>query len=327
MDKRESYFSLLPHNIREILVHCTLDFEKLQEIRLRCNMPIIIEYDNREYFLSKNKIEDSDKVFSTDCVIHIHEKELRQTIDYVSNYSLYAYEEQLRQGFISVRGGHRVGICGEVVISDGKIKTIKNIASINIRAAHEIIGCSDNIIKYLYSGNRTIYNTLIVSPPMFGKTTLLRDIIRNLSNGYTICGGSRIPGLKVGVVDERCELSASYNGIPQNNLGIRSDVLSLASKDNGIMMLIRTMSPEVIAADEIGSKTDSDAIIYSINCGCKMIATIHGDSINDVLLKESMKKLISEKIFRRFIVLQNSNSVRKVQIYNENLNNIGYELC
>ena len=87
------------------------------------------------------------------------------------------------------------------------------------------------------------------------------------------------------------------------------------------------MSPEVIAADEIGSKTDSDAIIYSINCGCKMIATIHGDSINDVLLKESMKKLISEKIFRRFIVLQNSNSVRKVQIYNENLNNIGYELC
>ena len=192
---------------------------------------------------------------------------IREAMEYISGYSLYAYEEQLKEGFITIRGGHRVVIAGKVVMEQGRVKTIKNISSINIRISHQIIGCSDEIMKYL-SGN-----ILIVSPPRMGKTTLLRDILRNLAN---------MEKQSVAIVDERSEIAACYNGVPQNDIGERCDVLDCCPKDTGMLILLRTMSPTYIAVDELASSDDVESVLKITGAGAYIAATIHGGSIGEV---------------------------------------------
>jgi stage III sporulation protein AA len=161
-------------------------------------------------------------------------------------------------------------------------------------------------------------HTLIISPPCCGKTTLLRDIIRLISDG-----GKDRAGLTVGVVDERSEIGACYMGVPQNDLGIRTDVLDCCPKAKGMLMLIRAMSPRVIAVDEVGSKEDIEAIEYVINCGCKLIATVHGNSLLDVKGKPLLKKLIEDKLFERYILLSNKGSVGHLEeVYDREGNGI-----
>ncbi|MDF2608627.1 MAG: stage sporulation protein [Lachnospiraceae bacterium] len=309
MDKKDELLKIFSIRLRTMLSKIEFDYEKLQEIRLRVNAPMLVIYDNNEYFLTTQS-----KLIKTDADAYIISKnEIRETMEYISNYSLYAFEEEIKQGFITITGGHRVGITGKAVIEDNKIKSIKHISFINIRLSHQVKGCADKVIPYITSKENNCYHTLIISPPRCGKTTLLRDVIRQLSEG-----NEKRPGLTVGVVDERSEIGACYMGIPQNELGIRTDVLDCCPKAKGMLMLIRSMSPRVIAVDEVGSGEDIDAIEYVMNCGCKLIATVHGNSIDDIRSKPILGKLVRERIFERYILLNNQGEVGHLEeIYDE----------
>lgn len=328
--------NLFSIKLRSLISNTGINFDNLQEIRLRSGQPLILICNNRECFISKT----GTITYSKENSFIVDLNEIRETMEYISNYSMYAFEEEIRQGFITVTGGHRVGICGKAVMENGKLKTIKYISFINIRLAHEIKGCSDNIMQYLYKTYNTIYNTLIISPPMNGKTTLLRDIVRNISNGGSM-GDKDYKGLSVGLADERSEIAASYLGVPQNDVGIRTDVMDAMPKTYGIMMLIRTMSPDVIAVDEIGSTEDVSSIIYGINCGCSFIGTIHGDSIEDVVSKPALQMLVHEKAFERYLLLEKNSphrssdewnnhkqrsDKRTATIYDRSFNRIGMEV-
>lgn len=227
----------------------------IQEIRLRAGRPLIIVYRGNEYFLGIN----SGLTHNIKKAYCISASEIREAMDYISSYSRYAFEEELRQGYITVQGGHRVGVAGKILWENGRVKNMSNISFLNIRVAHQAMGCSKEIIPYIMH-NDSIYNTLLISPPRCGKTTLLRDMIRILSDG----DGHR-RGFTVGVVDERSELGACYKGCPQNDLGCRSDILDGCPKAEGMMMLVRSMAPEIIAVDEIGSNKDASAASYVMN--------------------------------------------------------------
>jgi stage III sporulation protein AA len=301
MSTKDELLKIFSLKLRTILGKLTIDFEKLQEIRLRMNAPLLIIYGNKEAFVT----EDAKMVDNPSRAVIITKNEIRETMEYISNYSLYAFEDEIRQGFITINGGHRIGIAGKIIIEDDMIKGMKHISFINIRLAHQVKGCADTVLPFLVNHQLNgIYHTLIISPPRCGKTTLLRDMIRQLSNGTEY-----LAGMSVGVVDERSEIGACYMGTPQNELGIRTDILDCCPKAKGMMMLIRSMSPQIIAVDEIGSKEELDAIDYVIGCGCKLIATVHGSSLEDIKSKPTLSELVKKKLFERYIILSNVKGI------------------
>ncbi len=265
---------------------------RINEIRLRIGQPVIIETDEGEMFIS-----ETGQPALIGQAYRVCERDIKETLEYISNYSLYAYEEELKNGYITIPGGNRIGICGRTVVDLNGVKTMRNIGSVNIRMAHEVSGCSDCYMEKLFENNE-ICNTMIISPPCSGKTTMLRDIVRNLSNGF-----ASHTGQCVGVVDERSEIAACCYGVPQNNVGIRTDVMDGCPKSYGMIMLIRSMAPKVIAVDEIGSREDVEALEYCVNCGSRMLVTIHGSSIKEIQGKKLLERLFEKKIFNRFIVL------------------------
>ena len=303
MDKLEEILRILGKNIRRIITNADIDITKLSEIRLRSFMPLIIRYDGRDLFITPGGKLDMHEKYA----YRVSSEDIKETFVFLSDYSVYAFEEEMKCGYITIAGGHRVGIAGKAVISDGRIKNMRYISFINIRVAHECIGCAEHIMDYI-SPYGNVLNTLIVSAPGVGNTTLLRDIIRQLSSG-----SKNYPGKNVGVVDERSEICACYHGIPQNNVGIRTDVIDACPKAEGIMMLVRSMSPEIIAVDEIGTDRDMKAVLYSMTCGCKVIATIHGSGIED-----TGKDFYLENAFDRIIVLKmNKTNKRTAVIYDK----------
>lgn len=267
--------------------------EKIQEIRIKIEKPIILYTDRGEIILSNNVTKEDFKFI----------------IQRISNYSIYAYEEEIKQGFITLKGGHRVGIAGECVMENNKIKTIKNISSLNIRVSKEVIGCSKDVLKYIVSNN-IIKNTLIISPPKCGKTTILRDITRVLSSGSL---KENLTGKKVVVIDERSEIGASYNGIPQMNLGIRTDVLDNCLKREGMLMAIRSLSPDVLICDEIGTKEDIDALNTAFNSGVNIVVTVHGSSLGDIKKRRAFDDFLLSGIIERIIVLSNRLGVGTIE--------------
>lgn len=292
-EKKKEILKIMSAKLRKILEGSDINFEGLQELRLRMNEPFIILYEGKEFFVS----ESGGLEQTSEMGYLVTAGDIKETLEYISSFSLYAYEDEIRQGFITVQGGHRIGLAGKVILEQGRVKSVKHISFINIRMSHEKKGCGTDILPYIYENNR-LCHTLIISPPGCGKTTLLRDIVRMISNG-----DKNHPGVSVGVVDERSEIGACYRGVPQNDVGMRTDVLDCCPKAEGMLMLIRSMSPNVIAVDEIGKREDIDALAYVMNCGCQMLATVHGASIDDVKNKPILRKLVEEKLFKRFIVL------------------------
>lgn len=303
MDKKSELMKVLAKRIRILLEQLPLNFEDLQEIRLRVNGPLLIIYRGREYFVSEAPALGSDRAQA----VIVDKQDVQETLEYVGNYSLYAFEDEVKQGFITIQGGHRVGIAGKTIVEGDRVKSLKYISFLNIRVSHQIKGCADPVLPYIRNGNQ-IRHTLIISPPRCGKTTLLRDMIRQISDGQ----GS-FAGQTVGVVDERSEIGGSYLGVPGNDLGIRTDVMDCCPKAEGMMMLIRSMAPQVIAVDEIGDYQDAHAIESVIHCGCKLIATVHGSSLQDILQKPLLEKLVAERTFDRYIILCNGKRVGTVQ--------------
>lgn len=303
MVKKTDIIRLFAKPIRSILDKFEEDFDRIYEIRLRIGAPFQIIYEGRDYFLKAN----GGETFLARNAYMVTAEDVCETMEYIGNYSLYAFEDELRQGFLTVQGGHRVGIAGQVILEDGKVKGVSPITCVNVRISHQIIGCGDVLFPYLWDGGEFCH-TLIISAPRCGKTTLLRDIVRQLSDG-----NERFAGRTVGVVDERSEIAGCYQGVPQNDVGIRTDVLDGCPKAEGMMMLIRSMSPQVVAVDEIGTAEDIKALESVLNCGCKILATVHGNNIDDVRKKPLLSSMVNAHIFERYVLLSNRMRAGTVQ--------------
>lgn len=226
-----------------------------------------------------------------DTGVKISRDELRKIIDSMCRGSLYAMQTSLVKGFITLSGGHRVGICGRGITENGAITHMTDISSLCIRISREIIGAADPIMEYLECNGR-IYNVLIISPPGGGKTTLLRDIARQMGNRHKVC-----------IVDERSEIAACKEGVPYHDVGRFTSVMDAVPKAEGIQMLLRTMSPEIIITDETGSEEEEKAIYKTINCGAKIITSAHGYSEKDLFARDFFGRLITQGVFERIFVL------------------------
>lgn len=308
----------LPESMRDRIEKLPAQtLQQLEEIRIRTNTDTLLISGGREYSL-----RDGDEITA---------EVLEEILNRLLDYSYYAYEEELSRGYITIEGGHRVGICGRVTLENGQVHLIKDVSSLNIRRSREITGASEKILGAVLSpakapaesvsnagisagcggekspapselsgvcssaadyGRMVVRNTLIISPPKCGKTTMLRDLARNLSNA----------GFRIGICDERSEIAGCYNGKTSYDLGPRTDVLDGCPKAEGILMLIRAMSPDVVMTDEIGKPEDAAAIRLALSAGVKIITTIHGSSFEDAA-KSAVGGLITDHVFETLIFL------------------------
>ncbi len=291
-EQSDAFYRLLAAPVRRLLILAGLELSSLQEIRMRVGRPLLLRYAGQEYGLCMD-----GRIGTAAEGIMVSRELLEETLSCFTGYSLYAFDEELRQGFLTVPGGHRIGVAGRTVADGGQIQCIRNISFLNIRLAHQKQGCADVVLPYLVDHGR-LCNTLILSPPGCGKTTLLRDLIRQISDG----SGS-LDGYTVGVVDERSELAGSYLGVPQNDIGMRTDVLDCCPRAEGIMLLLRSMAPQVIAVDELGGSSDVEAIVRAFYCGCTLIATMHGSSYEDICGQPLLRPLVDAGVFERYLVL------------------------
>lgn len=288
----EEILKYFPEILKEKILQSNLDL--IEEIRIRVNKPVILKNNQKEEIIN----------------YPISIENILQILQKICDNSIYSYQNQICEGFITLKGGHRVGITGNAVIKDGKIVNLNYINSLNFRIARQILNCSNTAIPFIINSyHNQIYNTLIISQPGCGKTTLLRDIIRRISTGIP---EMNFKGITVGVVDERGELAAVDKGVPQNDLGLRTDIIDNIPKAIGMKMLIRSMAPKVIVADEIGSKEDIKAIEYAITSGVKGIFTAHSNSLEDTKKNPILNELILENRIEKILLLDFSRKVHLI---------------
>jgi len=281
-----------------------INIEKLTEIRMRLNKRLVVFVSGKPYYLALDGITNVKEK-----AIIVSREMLYNTIKRASERSLYAVNNQLKQGFLTVLGGIRLGICGEVVVENGKIQTIKNFSSINIRIAKEVKNCSLNILEYILSGG--FNNTLIISPPGCGKTTLIRDILYQMSlRSYTY---------NVLLADERYEIANCFNGKPTLDVGDFTDIVSGVEKSYAFDCGLRSMGPDILVTDELATKDDMSSVLRISNSGVKLLASIHAKDIDQLKNKKDFEEILSQKVFKRFVVLGLSRGVGTIEgVYDEN---------
>lgn len=292
MDNRRiaDVLTYLPRTIRDLIKKVVVDdWLEIEEIRIRTGEPLAVCVWGESCFITPSGgiTNYENKSY------HISPEEVQSAFSAICENSVYAYMDEIRQGFITLKGGSRVGICGKAVVENGKVKTLREVSSLNFRIANEIIGVADGIIDEIVTGAE-LESTIIISPPQTGKTTILRDVTRQVSNR----------GFKVGIADDRGELAAMYKGVPQNDVGAQTDVIDNAPKSEAIEMLLRTMSPRVIVTDEIVCEKDVEAILKAAGTGVSVIATTHGSTIEEVQKRNILKPLFRAGVFSKAILLK-----------------------
>lgn len=283
----ESALSPLPQDIKRALLSLDTDIKsKAEEIRLRAGGRVSVQSAGREYMIMPER--------------RITAQDIASIIESATRSSVHTAADSLRAGFVTMEHGHRIGVCGTAVIKNGEISMLRSYSSVNIRVARQIKGAADGIISQI--GRE---NTLIISRPGGGKTTLLRDIIRQISDS----------GIKCAVCDERSEIAAMYRGVSQFDVGTHTDILDGAPKAEGIMLLMRSMSPQVIAVDEITADEDVKAVEHSVNCAVNIIATVHAHSLDDLEQRPVTRGLISRGLFKRIVTIDLIAGIRKISVY------------
>lgn len=272
---------VLPKMMRELIEGCK-EYNALEEIRVRIGRPLEC--------IAHGKVFFHEYIVTPEDAMHLLNK--------LSQFSIYTIEEELKRGYVTPRGGHRIGLAGKVITEKSAVKMIRDVSSFNIRIARQKMGIAEPLLSYLYESRWL--NTMVIGPPQTGKTTLLRDVARCMSQGV---GFANIPSCKVGIVDERSEIAGCVKGIPQYEFGPRVDVLDACPKAEGMMMMIRSMSPDILIVDEIGRMEDSEAIMEAVHAGVQLFISAHGFSFDDIRKRPSLKAVMEFGVFERFIEL------------------------
>ncbi len=260
---------------------------KVEEVRLRCGRVPTVVVGGDELPLP--------------CAGEVTRRDLELTVEIATQASAHAALERVRQGWFTVRGGHRIGLCGSVAAEEGKVKNLRCLSSLNIRVAHAVPGCGEGPLRALVRDG-VFPSTLILAPPGGGKTTLLRELVRLLSTGC------RVPPVRVGLCDERGEVAALWEGVPQFDVGARTDVLEGCAKAQGLMMLLRGMNPQLLCCDEITDPADCAALEQCALCGVKLLATIHAGGVDELTRKSLYRELLGRGIFEKAVVLRKDRS-------------------
>lgn len=287
-----------PGDIRNLLARVPEEASRdIIEIRIRVHQPLELITRTRMVWLSaRGELENNIRA-----AYRITPEDLKKIINAMTTGSFYAIEEEIAEGYLALPGGHRVGFAGQVLHQNGKIRLIRNISSLNFRIARTCMGIARPLLPFLWKDGR-FYKTLILSPPACGKTTLLREIIREVSCGIP---GLNIPGIRVGVADERSEIAGSYHGVPQLDVGCRTDVLDGCPKKEGVYLLLRSMNPQLIATDEVGREEDCKILEDIVNAGVSFIATAHALNLTEAVCRPGLRKILEGGMIERLIFLSN----------------------
>ena len=291
----EQAATLLPLRQRQALLKLGGEEKgSAEEIRLRAGQPLTLLLPQGERQVPG-------------CPEPVGEEDLASVLEIATQASFHTALPQLRQGFLTVRGGHRIGVCGTAVIQGGELTNLRQISSLSIRVARQVPGAGRDVLPQLLEKGR-LCSTLILSPPGGGKTTLLRDLIRMISVG------EGISPLRVGVADERGELCAMFHGAPQMDIGPRTDVMDGCPKEAGLLMLLRGMNPQVLAADEITAPGDIAALETAANCGVLLLATAHGRDVDDLSARPLYRRLLRLGLFGRAVCIRGRGEQRRYQV-------------
>lgn len=303
----KNIYNLLPQKVCHV-ISTRLNYDKLYEIRLRVGKPVTVNYDGKYFYLCSDGLSSS-----FEHAIFTDKKELSAFILRATDHSLYAVNENVQEGFLTLDGGVRVGLAGQIVRDGERVKTIKNFSSVNIRIPHEVDGCSKKVFDLCF--NPQLNNTLLLSPPGAGKTTFLRDIVKRIGSSDKICN--------ILLVDERNEISASCYGEAVLNVGVNTDIIAYCSKEYAFSGGIRGLRPDLIVTDEIYTPQDALAIEYACSVGVRVIASCHAENCMDLYNKNSFKDILKNKLFTRYVELSTRAGMGTCDgVYDENMNKI-----
>lgn len=302
MCRFDSAVSFVSARLREILKSTDAETKATSsEIRLRAKRPVVVVKFGKSFMLS----EKGTLITKAENAVICSKEDLEDSFKRLCGFSVHSHQSNIADGFITLSGGHRVGIAGTAVCKNDKcLDGLRDISSLNIRIAREAFGCSNTIFKRVFSC--AVKGLLIAGPPASGKTTILRDIVKKIADFEN--GESK----KVCVIDERGELAAMKDGAAQNNVGINSDVLTGYPKAVAVQTALKTMSPEIIVCDEISSDDEIEAITQGANSGVVFIATVHAANFDDLIKRRQIEKLLDIGCFENVVLLDGAKNAGKI---------------